>query len=166
MRLPKKLKLKPKPGKKPTGKEKKVDHSYIFMVPNNEEGNLFLKLAKKYIDKRYMLQKRGNHNDRIGLYKKLNKRPTALMDVPIKHAEKWRVYLWVKGNKKRQNFRLSYHIADMFKRGKNARLVDLMHELQREFKTKSINESTAVKRLMERLLASYIAGKIKGKYND
>lgn len=161
-------KQKPQTGKKPTGKEKLVDHSYIFLVPNDEDGTAFYKKCKKYIDKRYKVVRRGNHSDRVGLYKKLGKGRTQLMDVPIEHAENWRVYIELR--KKRSAYydgvtRLSFYLFTMLRRARDARLVNLMEELQREFKTKSTSEKTAVKSLMEKLLASYIAGKFKGKYD-
>ena len=145
--------------------QKKHEHSYLFLVPNDEDGRTFYKLCRKYIDSRYKIKRRGNHSDRIGLYKKLGKTHTSLMDVPIKHAENWRIYIGVKksGILYQGNW-LSYHLFKALKRARDARLVNLMQELQREFRTKSTNESTAVVELMRRLLASYVAGKFKGKY--
>ncbi len=152
--------------KKPSGNERQYEHSYLFLVPNDKDGKVFYKLCRKYIDKRYKIRRRGNHSDRIGLYKKLGKEPTSLMDVPTKHAEEWRIYIGVKkpNDILYQGNWLSHYLFTALKRMRDAKLVNLMQELQKEFKTKNTSESTAVKRLMERLLASYVAGKFKGKY--
>ncbi len=133
----KKLSVKPKAGKKPTGKEKKVEHNYILQVPNDKDGQKFYKLFKKYLDKRYVLKRRGNHHDRVGLFKEIGKQPTSLMDVPIKHAESWRFYLEVKHTKSILGFKfkdtatkgvLSWRLFEAIDRIQNVGLRDLIFQ--------------------------------------
>ena len=161
-------KVKPKKPKKPTGKEKKVDHSYLFLVPNNADGKKFYRLCRKYPDKRYVLKRRGNHDDRVGLFKKIGKEKTALMDVPIKHAQTWRFYFEVKSSRYSKTRItkgiLSWRLFEAIERIQSLGLRELMVELAKEFKVKSASERNSVISLMERMLAAYIAGQIKGKY--
>ena len=157
-------------------KQKEPDHQYIFLVPNDPEGNEFYRLAQKFIEKRlYRLSRRGNHSDRSELAKKLGIQGTSwragkqrpLLDVPVKHAENWRIYIEAKSVKSfLKGNTLSHQLFDTITRLGNAKLIDLMRELQKEFKVESIDESITVKSVMERLLASFIAGLMKGKYDD
>jgi len=153
------------------------EHQYIFLVPNDPEGDEFYRLAQKFIEKRlYRLSRRGNHSDRTELAKKLGIQGTSwragkqrpLLDVPVKHAENWRVYIELKKSMKSffKGNTLSHQLFDTITRLRNAKLIDLMRELQKEFKVESIDESITVKSVMERLLASFIAGLMKGKYDD
>ena len=155
-------------------KQKEPDHQYIFLVPNDPEGNEFYRLAQKFIEKRlYRLSRRGNHSDRSELAKKLGIQGTSwragkqrsLLGVPV---ENWRVYIELKKSMKSffKGNTLSHQLFDTITRLRNAKLIDLMRELQKEFKVESIDESITVKSVMERLLASFIAGLMKGKYDD
>lgn len=128
---------------------KKQEH--LFLVPANKEGIKFVQQLEKFIVKPFKVKtfKFGIEDEKhkvfigcnlLSSFKKTIGGPQWLSLALIDY--------------------LNYYCNNLYK----TTLINLIRELQKEFKTKSINESTAVKRLMERLLASYIAGKFKGKY--
>jgi len=147
-----------------TKRNKPEKAQYIFMVPNDEDGKKFLRLARRYIMKGYRMNSRGNHSDREGLYKTLGKVRTVMMEPPGAEAEMWRVYIQFKQRSSWIN--ISKFLLEQLDRIRNVRLPDLMQEIAKEFKTRGPSESVAVKNLMERLLASFIAGMFKGKYKN
>lgn len=67
---------------------------YMLTVPNDEEGRHFMVLFKKYLNRKvYGYRKRGRHSDRKGLEKKLGGRLNFTRDVPMNHAEEWKIYI-------------------------------------------------------------------------
>jgi hypothetical protein len=78
-----------------TGKLRKAQSGkfrYAFDVPNNEEGQKFLELCKKFLNKElWGLKPRGRHSERSVVY------GYSRRDVLLKDAEWFAVYLNRKG---------------------------------------------------------------------
>ena len=135
----------------------KNEVSYLFLIPNDDEGREFLRLAKKFKTKGYKFRLRGGADRKdkldkqIGLYNRKS---------PNKVVQSWRLYIQSK------NYNLSHLLISAFEKIKKLRLVDLMRKLAAEFKTENMSEAVEVKRVMERILASYVAGLMKGKYEN
>ena len=67
---------------------------YEFKVPNNEEGQLFLSLFKKYLNKRvYRYRLRGNAKNRRAIVEITGNYQHLQQSVPQKYADEFRVYL-------------------------------------------------------------------------
>ena len=127
--------------------KKKTQPVYIFRVPKSKEGTKFLQLAAKFVNRSYFLDHK-THNSLTDI------------EVQIKTRRRYKGPF--------MNTQVAIYeglVIDIIKI-LEIKLVNLIHELQKEFKTEGPDESAAVKQLMEKLLASYVAGIMKGKYDD
>jgi hypothetical protein len=69
-----------------------------FFVPNDAVGELFMRLAKKFLNKNdYKLVKRGRNPNRVAVAKELGKHNGAFHDsIPLKHSTYYAVYIYPK----------------------------------------------------------------------
>lgn len=75
----------------------------LFTIPNNEEGQLFLALANKYLNaKSYSLWARGRTPNHTKMKKAKVNPCFHRQSLPLKYADNMGVYLMVKLDKKRQ----------------------------------------------------------------
>ncbi len=66
----------------------------IFRVPNNEEGRLFIALAKKYLNKNdYHFKLRGRTPNHKKLAKDKKKSSQFIASLPVKYADNISIYL-------------------------------------------------------------------------
>lgn len=82
----------------------------LFRVPNNEEGRVFMALAKKYLNKdSYLLKQRGRtpNDKKLKKDKKSRRYLNLRQSVPLKYADNIGVYLLGKHNGQVQTIGIS-----------------------------------------------------------
>ena len=82
-------------------KSKKNQNIKVFEVPNNREGQSFIRHLKRYMNKgNYTVKLRGRHHDRVGTARRRGFTLNYNHDIPLKYAERIAVYLECKSNRK------------------------------------------------------------------
>uniref|UniRef100_A0A6M3JNM1 Uncharacterized protein n=1 Tax=viral metagenome TaxID=1070528 RepID=A0A6M3JNM1_9ZZZZ len=135
------------------GKKKLDEH--LFLVPDNKEGTEFIRVARKFLVKPFQVRTFlfGREHGSIKVFIGCEKLSL------LKRILKKKTPLWLSSS-------LLDFLNDYCNSIAKAKIINLIHELQKEFKTDGPDESAAVKQIMEKLLASYVAGIMKGKYDD
>lgn len=97
----------------------KEQANVVFRVPNNEEGQLFLALAKKYLNKEsYLLKQRGRtpNEKKMKKHKVSRRQMNARASVPLKLADNLGIYLLGKHNGRIQTIGIiTMETAEMYR---------------------------------------------------